>query len=121
MTAREGELSIEGDRAVLRFERRLPYPVDAVWSALTEPGHRDQWMGKTSIEPSQGGSITTVASGPPLPPDQKRMTGRILVWDPDGRGTRCGTGQSGCFISCSIVGTNSLTVGWMCMVREIAV
>jgi multimeric flavodoxin WrbA len=25
------------------------------------------------------------------------------------------------FISCSIVGTNSLTVGWMCMVREIAV
>jgi adenylate cyclase len=24
-------------------------------------------------------------------------------------------------ISCSIVGTNSLTVGWMCMVREIAV
>ena len=25
------------------------------------------------------------------------------------------------FISCSIVGTSSLTVGWMCMVREIAV
>jgi hypothetical protein len=25
------------------------------------------------------------------------------------------------FISCSSVGTNSLTVGWMCMVREIAV
>ena len=25
------------------------------------------------------------------------------------------------FKSCSIVGTNSLTVGWMCMVREIAV
>ena len=25
------------------------------------------------------------------------------------------------FISCSIVGTSSLTVGWMCIVREIAV
>lgn len=82
MTSREGELSIDGDRAVLRFERRLPYPVDAVWAALTEPAHRDQWMGQTSIEPHQGGSISTVASGPPLPPDQKRMTGRILVWDP---------------------------------------
>ena len=28
MTGREGQLSIEGDRAVLRFERRLPYPPD---------------------------------------------------------------------------------------------
>ena len=23
-----------------------------------------------------------VATGPPLPPERKRMTGRILVWDP---------------------------------------
>jgi hypothetical protein len=34
------------------------------------------------VEPRQGGDIETVASGPPRPPDQKRMTGRILVWDP---------------------------------------
>jgi uncharacterized protein YndB with AHSA1/START domain len=79
MTRREGQLSIDGDKAVLRFERRLPYPPAAVWSALTEPAHRDSWMGKTSIEPHEGGAIETVASGPPLPPDQKRMTGRILV------------------------------------------
>ncbi len=29
--------------------------------------------------------------------------------------------QSSGFSSCSIVGTSSLTVGWMCMVRDIAV
>jgi uncharacterized protein YndB with AHSA1/START domain len=82
MIGREGQLSIESDRAVLRFERRLPYPPAAVWSALTEPSHRDRWMGKSSIEPREGGAIETVASGPQLPPDMKRMTGRILVWDP---------------------------------------
>jgi uncharacterized protein YndB with AHSA1/START domain len=78
----EGRLTIEGDRAVLHFERRLPFPVEKVWSAITDPNHRDQWMGKTVIEPREGGRIETVATGPPLPPDVKRMTGRILVWDP---------------------------------------
>ena len=39
-------------------------------------------MGRTVIDPREGGTIETVASGPPLPPERKRMTGRILVWDP---------------------------------------
>jgi uncharacterized protein YndB with AHSA1/START domain len=82
MTDRNGRLTIDGDQAVLHFERKLPFPVERVWAAITDPAHRDKWMGKTSIEPWTGGTITTVASGPPLPPDQKRMTGRILVWDP---------------------------------------
>jgi uncharacterized protein YndB with AHSA1/START domain len=82
MIDRSGRLTIEGDKAVLHFERKLPFPVEQVWAAITDPVHRDKWMGKTSIEPRTGGLITTVASGPPLPPDQKRMTGRILVWDP---------------------------------------
>jgi Activator of Hsp90 ATPase homolog 1-like protein len=30
----------------------------------------------------EGGSIEMVPTGPPLPPDRKRMTGRILVWNP---------------------------------------
>jgi uncharacterized protein YndB with AHSA1/START domain len=82
VSAREGRLVVEGDRAVLHFERRFAYPIETVWSAITEPAHRDRWMGKTVIDPRPGGAIETVASGPPLPPDQKRMTGRILVWDP---------------------------------------
>ncbi|MEZ0054233.1 uncharacterized protein YndB with AHSA1/START domain [Mycobacterium sp. MAA66] len=78
----QGQVVVEGDRATLIFERRLAHPVDRVWAAITEPAHRDQWMGKTQISAREGGSIETVASGPPVPPDMKRMTGRILVWDP---------------------------------------
>ena len=66
----------------LNFERRLPFPIDAVWSAITDPAERERWFGETTIEPREGGLIDMVASGPPLPPERKRMTGRILVWDP---------------------------------------
>ncbi|MGE2688808.1 SRPBCC family protein [Mycolicibacterium pulveris] len=82
MTGREGKLTVDGDRAVLTFERRLPYPVEAVWSAITDPAARAQWFGETTIDAREGGSIEMVATGPPLPPERKRMTGRILVWDP---------------------------------------
>jgi len=82
MTGREGKLTVEGDRAVLNFERRLPFPIEAVWSAITDPQQRQQWFGVTTIDPREGGEIEMVAIGPPLPPERKRMTGRILVWDP---------------------------------------
>jgi len=82
MTDREGKLTVEGDRAVLTFERRLPYPVDAVWAAITDPAHRDQWMGATTIDAREGGMIEMMPTGPPQPPEQKKMTGRIRVWDP---------------------------------------
>jgi uncharacterized protein YndB with AHSA1/START domain len=82
VTDHDGRLVVDGDHAVLVFERRLPFAVEAVWAAITDPKHRDRWMGRTTIDPRAGGSVETVASGPPLPPDRKRMTGRILVWEP---------------------------------------
>ena len=82
MSAHNGQLLVDGDSAVLNFERRLPFPIDAVWSAITDPAEREQWFGETSLEPREGGLIDMVATGPPLPPERKRMTGRILVWDP---------------------------------------
>lgn len=82
MSARDGHLTVDGDRAVLTFERRLPFPIDAVWSAITDPAERGQWFGRTTIDARDGGSIEMVATGPPLPDDRKRMTGRILVWEP---------------------------------------
>lgn len=82
MTAREGRLVIEGDRAMLVFERRLPYPVETVWAAITDPQQRSRWMGPTTIEPREGGRIEIVPDGPPVPPEHKRITGRIRVWDP---------------------------------------
>ncbi|KUI21784.1 ATPase [Mycobacterium sp. IS-1496] len=82
MSVRDGRLIVDGDRAVLTFERRLPFPIDVVWSAITDPAERGQWFGHTTIDGRDGGSIEMVATGPPLPDDRKRMTGRILVWDP---------------------------------------
>ena len=67
---------------MLNFERRLPFPVEVVWSAITDPREREQWFGETTIDAREGGTIDMVATGPPLPPERKRMTGRILVWDP---------------------------------------
>ncbi|WP_422747316.1 SRPBCC family protein [Mycobacterium sp. WMMD1722] len=82
MSAAEGILTVDGDRAVLTFERRLPFPVEVVWAAITDPAERGMWFGATTIEPRAGGTIDMVATGPPLPDDVKRMTGRILVWNP---------------------------------------
>jgi uncharacterized protein YndB with AHSA1/START domain len=82
VSAHNGQLLVDGDSAVLNFERRLPFPIDAVWSAIADPAERGQWFGETSLEPREGGLIDMVATGPPLPPERKRMTGRILVWDP---------------------------------------
>jgi uncharacterized protein YndB with AHSA1/START domain len=79
---RTGELSIEGDRATMTFVRHLPYPIEAVWAALTDPALRADWMGETTLDGRVGGRIEMVPADPPAPPDRKRMTGAILVWDP---------------------------------------
>lgn len=82
MTGDQGQLIIEGNRATLHFERRLPYSVDVVWSAITDPAHRNKWIGQTTIDAREGGTIEMLPTGPPQPPEMKRMTGRIRVWDP---------------------------------------
>ncbi|MFJ6568942.1 SRPBCC family protein [Streptomyces sp. NPDC091292] len=79
---RRGELLVDGEQAVLRFERHLAYPVEAVWDALTDPAQRAAWFGETSIDGRTGGAIDMLPSDPPVPDAHKRMTGRILVWDP---------------------------------------
>ena len=79
MTCHEGELSVHGDMATLRFERRLSHPVEAVWSAITDPAQRSQWLGTTTIA---DGFIETAPNGPPYPPERTKVSGRILVWDP---------------------------------------
>jgi uncharacterized protein YndB with AHSA1/START domain len=82
MTTRNGRISVENDRAVLTFERRLPHPIERVWTAITDAAERGQWMGDTTVDGREGGTIEMVPAAPPIPADQKRMTGRILVWDP---------------------------------------
>jgi uncharacterized protein YndB with AHSA1/START domain len=79
---RHGDLRIDGDHATITFRRHLPYPVATVWAALTDPAERAAWFGETTIDARAGGTIEMVATDPPAPVEAKRMTGRILVWDP---------------------------------------
>ncbi|MGH8968187.1 MAG: SRPBCC domain-containing protein, partial [Actinomycetes bacterium] len=54
---RYGDLEIDGDHATITFRRRLPYPVETVWAALTEPTQRAAWFGETVIDGRTGGTI----------------------------------------------------------------
>ena len=43
----------------VRFERRLPGPVDRVWSHLTDPKKLAAWYGEDgTIEPREGGAVS---------------------------------------------------------------
>ncbi len=52
-----GRLDVYGDSATMTFRRRLPYPIDAVWAAITDPTQRAAWFGTTTIQgPTPAGS-----------------------------------------------------------------
>jgi uncharacterized protein YndB with AHSA1/START domain len=40
MSDRIGTLNIDGEHATRTFVRRLPYPIESVWAAITEPTQR---------------------------------------------------------------------------------
>ena len=46
------------ERAVIRFERRLPHPPERVWSALTEPEELRRWWGDVETDLVEGGRFT---------------------------------------------------------------
>lgn len=79
-----GTVTTDGDHATLTFHRRLKFPIDRVWAAITSPAERAQWFGTTHIA---DGQIVIEPEDPPAPPEAKRVTGRILTWQPpqDGR------------------------------------
>ena len=72
-----------GARPVLRFERYLARPVDAVWRAVTDPAEMRAWF-PTRIE------IDSWHVGPELTHyfdehDIDPLPGRVLEWDPPRR------------------------------------
>jgi uncharacterized protein YndB with AHSA1/START domain len=79
---RKGDVVDDGASSSVVFERRLPYPIEAVWRALTDPEERAKWFGRTTLEARQGGAISMIADGPPMPEQVRSMTGEVLVWDP---------------------------------------
>jgi uncharacterized protein YndB with AHSA1/START domain len=82
VSGRYGALQIDDELAVITFVRRLPHPIEAVWAAITDPAERAAWFGETTVDSRVGGTIEMVPLETPVPIEQKRMTGRILVWDP---------------------------------------
>lgn len=77
-----GTITMDGDVAVISFRRRMPYPIQDVWHAITDPKELAAWFGTAAIDAREGGAIDIVPTEPPAAESQKRMTGRILVWDP---------------------------------------
>jgi uncharacterized protein YndB with AHSA1/START domain len=77
-----GFISTEGNHATLTFKRRLQHPIETVWAAITDAEQRAHWLGVTAIDGRVGGTIETIAEGPPISRKQRTVEGRILVWNP---------------------------------------
>jgi uncharacterized protein YndB with AHSA1/START domain len=63
----------------VRFERRYPHPVEAVWSAITDPAQTEAWWGRLDeLDLREGGAfvLTWLNEGGPT------MTARIAELDP---------------------------------------
>lgn len=99
-----GTVTQVADGWELRFERRYPHPVEAVWSALTDPAQTPGWWGHLeAVELRAGGAYVmawTNEGGPTMtasitaldPPRLLETVGDIhgrLRWEltPDGDGT----------------------------------
>jgi uncharacterized protein YndB with AHSA1/START domain len=74
-----GEVSGDGARRTVRFERALDAPIDDVWDALTSPERLARWLAPTTIEARLGGEVHHDFG------DGDRCRGTILVWDPPRR------------------------------------
>jgi uncharacterized protein YndB with AHSA1/START domain len=71
-----GSLEPAGTRWRLRFTRRLQYPPDKVWRALTEPEHLQAWFPQKIVGQWALGAPLTFAS------DQGDFEGKVLAYDP---------------------------------------
>lgn len=79
-------------RDTVRFERRLPGPIDRIWGYLTDPERRGRWLAAGPMELRVGGRVELVfhhgeLSPTPAPtPTRYRQYDGIVV---HGRVTRC--------------------------------
>jgi uncharacterized protein YndB with AHSA1/START domain len=74
----KGTVTSKGEYVTLRYERRLSYPREVVWKAISDPIDLAGWMNtKAVIDGRSGGTIDFVntVSG-------YHTTGHILAWDP---------------------------------------
>ena len=50
-------ISLEDGHQYVKFVRHLPYSVETVWAALTEPEQLAHWFGGLVLEPRVGGKF----------------------------------------------------------------
>jgi len=64
---RDGTIEPTESGGVIRFERRLPYPVAEVWSAITEPARLAEWWlpfdADITVDLQPGGMMVMSATG----------------------------------------------------------
>lgn len=78
----DGTLERTADGGTIRFERHLPYPVAAVWGAITDPERLADWWlpfdADISVDLREGGEMVFASRTGEPPP----MTATILRVDP---------------------------------------
>jgi uncharacterized protein YndB with AHSA1/START domain len=74
------------NRPTLRFERDLAHPVEAVWSAITEPSELRQWFPcDVEVDLRLGGAMKFIFSEMPLADAPATMEGRVTELEPPRR------------------------------------
>jgi uncharacterized protein YndB with AHSA1/START domain len=68
----DGTLERTPDGGVIRFKRHLPYPIEAVWDAITNPARLAEWWlpfeAEITVDLREGGQLVfTATSGEPPP------------------------------------------------------
>ena len=78
----DGTLERTPDGGVIRFERHLPYPVEAVWDAITDPARLADWWlpfdADITVDLREGGEMVFAATSGEPPP----MTCTVLRVEP---------------------------------------
>jgi uncharacterized protein YndB with AHSA1/START domain len=73
-----GTVTIEGEYATIRYERRLSHPIEVVWKAITDPKELVAWFKQRAVIDSRsGGTIDSVNEITGF-----QAIGHILAWDP---------------------------------------
>jgi uncharacterized protein YndB with AHSA1/START domain len=58
MTAPDGtHETLDHGRHRVRFQRRLPHPIERVWRAISEPGEIEAWLARAEVDLEPGGRI----------------------------------------------------------------
>ena len=77
-----GTVETDGDKYVIRFERRLDHPIEEVWAAITEPDEMIKWWGEGEVDLVEGGKFVVKWLNTDEAGNRAVMTGTITSLEP---------------------------------------